>query len=78
MAISTSITAICTAISEACRSFTQCKRVQSESNIIKELKRKSEAIDYAEKIIALIDQSSESIKEDKAYRRYRRAFFKFN
>lgn len=77
MGITSALTAMFTAISEAFKSLTQCKQVQSESSILRELKRKSKAIDYAEKIIYIIDKST-LFEDDRAYKRYRRAFFKFN
>ena len=39
--------------------------------------RKSKAIDYAEKIIYIIDKST-LFEDNRTYKRYRRAFFKFN
>ena len=49
---------------------------QSESILINKLKKKDLAIDYAEKIIFLADQTD--MMNTKLYKLYRRKFFKYN
>jgi len=49
---------------------------QSEKVLINKLKKKDLAIDYAEKIIFLADQTD--ISRTKLYKLYRHKFFKYN
>lgn len=49
---------------------------QSEGVLINKLKKKDLAIDYAEKIIFLADQTD--MANTKLYKLYRRKFFKYN
>ena len=72
-----SITAIFTAISEGFKSFTTTKEHQSETDVLKSLKKKNKAIEYAEKIIFLVDEYDE-LASTKKYQRLRKQFFKYN
>ena len=59
------------------KSITTHTQHQSENTILKDLKRKNLAIDYAEKLIFLADKE-ETLASDKIYKFYRRKFFKYN
>lgn len=64
-------------VSEVFKSITTHTAHQSESTILKELKKKDLAINYAEKLIFLADKE-ENLSSDKIYKFYRRKFFKYN
>lgn len=72
----TFITAFFTAISEACKSFTTSKERQSETDVLKTKKKKSKAVEYAEKIIFMADKTE--LKDSRTYKHYRKLFFKYN
>lgn len=70
------VTAFFTALAKACESFTTSKERQSETEVIKSKKKKTKAVEYAEKIIFLADKTE--LKDDRTYKRYRKLFFKYN
>lgn len=72
----TTITTFFTALSEAFKGFTSSKEHQSETQMLKIIKRYRIALDYAEKLIFLSD--STELKENKKYQWYRKKFFKYN
>lgn len=72
----TAITACFNSISNAFKCFTASKERQSETEVVKVKKRKDKAINIAEKIIFLADQTS--LKDNRRYRSYRKLFFKYN
>ena len=72
----TAITACFDSISNAFKCFTTSKERQSETEVVKVKKRKDKAINIAEKIIFLADQTS--LKDNRRYRAYRKLFFKYN
>lgn len=77
MMIFSSITAVFTSIAEGFRSLIAVKERQSETNVLKTLKKRVKAVDYAEKIIFMADKV-ESLANDKHYQKYRKLFFKYN
>ena len=72
-----SITALFTAIAEGFKSFAITKEHQSETDVLKSLKHKTKAIEYAEKIIFLVD-NYEELASTKKYQKLRKQFFKYN
>jgi len=72
----TAITACFNSISNAFKCFTTSKERQSETEVVRVKKRKDKAINIAEKIIFLADQTS--LKDNRRYRTYRKLFFKYN
>ena len=72
-----SISAFFIAISEGFKSFTTTKEHQSETGALKSLKKKTKAIEYAEKIIFLVD-NYEELASTKKYQKLRNQFFKYN
>lgn len=71
-----SFTALFTAIAESFKSLGIIKEHQSESNALSTLKRKTKAVEYAEKIIFLVDKTD--FVSDKTYQKLRKNFFKYN
>ena len=72
----TAITACFNGISNAFKCFTISKERQSETEVVKVKKRKDKAINIAEKIIFLAEQTS--LRTNRKYQAYRKLFFKYN
>lgn len=70
-------TALFQALAEGFKTWTSSKETMSESTALKELKNKRKAIDYAEKIIFLVDKN-EAFANNKDYLKLRKNFFKYN
>lgn len=70
------IQAICNSIAEIFKNSSTSKEHMSEKQMLDLLKKKSKAIDFAEKIIFLADDSD--IGKLKLYKFYRTKFFKYN
>lgn len=84
--LSSWINSICSSINSICLSFNKVKDCQSETQILRSLKNKNKAIDYAEKILLLTDdayilnKNGELIylKDYKPYIRLKNGFLKNN
>lgn len=74
--ITEAIKAIFDAINSGFTTVNTCKEHQAETDVIKTKKKKSKAIEYAEKIIFLADETE--LKDNRTYKRYRKLFFKYN
>lgn len=75
--ISSAITAFFTAISKGFEFSTKKKDVQSETDVLKDLKRKRRAVNWAEKLIFHIEENYD-LSKDKTYQRMRKNFFRNN
>ena len=71
-------TAFFTAIAEGFKSLTTFKEKQSETDVIKTKKKKSKAVEYAEKIIFCIEEKYPEILDDRDYKKLKKNFFKYN
>jgi len=76
MKFSILLNSIFTSVSEIFKHSTTQKEHQSETEMLKTLKRKDKAINFAEKLIFLADKSD--VSSTKLYKYYRRNFFKYN
>ena len=72
-----SLSSIFTAISDGFKSFTTAKEHQSETDVLKSLKSKKKAVEYAEKIIFVVDKCNE-LSCSKDYQKLRKQFFRYN
>jgi hypothetical protein len=70
-------TAFFTMLSEACKSLTTHKEKQLETDVLKTKKKKTKAVEYAEKLIFHVDDNY-PVKEDNTYQKLRKNFFKNN
>lgn len=72
----TAITALFVAIGKGLDTANSYKERQSETDVLKDKKKKAKAIEYAEKIIFLADKTE--LADSKEYKRLRKLFFKNN